>query len=73
MLEDGDVGDTVEGRDAEAGDEFAQRTGGDASAAEAGEGFQFERTGYFTPDAKDSAPGKPVFNRTISLKDTWTK
>ncbi len=35
--------------------------------------FQFERLGYFTPDAKDSAPGKLVFNRTISLKDTWAK
>ncbi len=35
--------------------------------------FQFERTGYFALDAKDSAPGKLVFNRTISLKDTWTK
>ena len=35
--------------------------------------FQFERLGYFVIDAKDSTPGKPVFNRTISLKDTWTK
>ncbi len=37
------------------------------------ERFQFERLGYFTPDAKDSAPGRPVFNRTITLKDTWAK
>ncbi|MEO7599530.1 MAG: glutamine--tRNA ligase [Opitutus sp.] len=37
------------------------------------ERFQFERLGYFTPDAKDSAPGKLVFNRIISLKDTWAK
>jgi len=35
--------------------------------------FQFERLGYFALDPKDSAPGKPVFNRTISLKDTWAK
>ncbi len=35
--------------------------------------FQFERLGYFTPDARDSRPEKPVFNRTITLKDTWTK
>ncbi|MCW5549395.1 MAG: glutamine--tRNA ligase [Opitutaceae bacterium] len=35
--------------------------------------FQFERLGYFTADAKDSAPGQPVFNRTITLKDTWAK
>ena len=34
--------------------------------------FQFERIGYFALDSKDSAPGKPVFNRTISLKDAWT-
>jgi glutaminyl-tRNA synthetase len=37
------------------------------------ERYQFERLGYFTPDVKDSAPGKLVFNRTISLKDTWAK
>jgi len=34
--------------------------------------YQFERIGYFTLD-KDSAPGKLVFNRTITLKDTWAK
>lgn len=34
--------------------------------------YQFERLGYFTLD-KDNAPGKPVFNRTITLKDTWAK
>jgi glutaminyl-tRNA synthetase len=33
--------------------------------------FQFERVGYFALDAKDSTPGKLVFNRTISLKDAW--
>jgi glutaminyl-tRNA synthetase len=33
--------------------------------------YQFERLGYFAVDPKDSAPGKLVFNRTISLKDTW--
>ena len=38
-----------------------------------GQCYQFERLGYFTLDAKDSAPSKPVFVRTISLKDTWTK
>ena len=35
--------------------------------------FQFERLGYFSLDSKDSAAGKPVFNRAISLKDTWAK
>ncbi len=34
--------------------------------------FQFQRVGYFTPDA-DSTPGNLIFNRTISLKDTWEK
>ncbi|MCP3144657.1 glutamine--tRNA ligase/YqeY domain fusion protein [Pyxidicoccus xibeiensis] len=35
--------------------------------------FQFERQGYFYVDPKDSQPGKPVFNRTVTLKDSWTK
>jgi len=35
--------------------------------------FQFEREGYFCLDAKDSQPGKPVFNRTMTLRDTWEK
>ena len=34
--------------------------------------MQFERQGYFVRD-KDSAPGKPVFNRTIGLRDTFAK
>jgi len=34
--------------------------------------FQFERLGYFCVDP-DSAPGTPVFNRTVTLKDTWAK
>jgi glutaminyl-tRNA synthetase len=38
-----------------------------------GERFQFERLGYFCIDSKDSGPGKPVFNRTVSLRDTWAK
>lgn len=37
-----------------------------------GERFQFERIGYFCAD-KDTTPEKPVFNRTVSLKDTWSK
>ena len=40
--------------------------------AAVGEKFQFERLGYFCVD-KDSAPGKLVFNRTVTLKDTWAK
>jgi len=34
---------------------------------------QFERTGYFCVDAKDSQAGKPVFNRTVGLRDSWAK
>ena len=41
--------------------------------AEAGSRFQFERLGYFFADPKDSKPGAPVFNRTVTLKDTWAK
>src|SRR5262245_1251619 len=36
------------------------------------EPVQFERQGYFCRD-RDSAPGKPVFNRTVGLRDTWAK
>ncbi len=37
-----------------------------------GSRYQFERLGYFCVDP-DSTPGKPVFNRTVALKDTWAK
>ena len=35
--------------------------------------YQFERHGYFVVDRVDSKPGKPVFNRAVSLKDAWAK
>ena len=35
--------------------------------------YQFERHGYFVADRIDSQPGKPVFNRTVGLKDSWGK
>ena len=35
--------------------------------------FQFERHGYFVADRKDSEAGKPVFNRTVTLRDAWLK
>ncbi|HVS25865.1 MAG TPA: glutamine--tRNA ligase/YqeY domain fusion protein [Burkholderiales bacterium] len=35
--------------------------------------FQFERSGYFVADRVDSKPGKPVFNRSVTLRDTWAK
>jgi glutaminyl-tRNA synthetase len=42
------------------------------AAAPVGEAVQFERIGYFCADP-DSAPSKPVFNRTVGLRDTWAK
>jgi glutaminyl-tRNA synthetase len=42
------------------------------AAAPAGTRYQFERLGYFSVDP-DSTPGRLVFNRTVSLKDTWAK
>ncbi len=35
--------------------------------------FQFERHGYFVADRKDSQPGQPIFNRTVTLRDNWQK
>ena len=35
--------------------------------------YQFERKGYFTVDSRDARPGAPVFNRTVTLRDTWAK
>jgi glutaminyl-tRNA synthetase len=35
--------------------------------------FQFERHGYFVADRVDSKAGAPVFNRTVTLKDSWVK
>jgi glutaminyl-tRNA synthetase len=40
---------------------------------ESGARFQFERLGYFWPDPVASQPGQPVFLRTITMKDAWTK
>jgi glutaminyl-tRNA synthetase len=42
------------------------------ASAGVGDRYQFERLGYFCVDP-DSGPGKPVFNRTVALKDTWAK
>jgi glutaminyl-tRNA synthetase len=43
------------------------------AGAAPGSRFQFERLGYFCADLKDSRPGRPVFNRTTGLRDTWAK
>jgi glutaminyl-tRNA synthetase len=44
-----------------------------AAKAEPGARFQFERQGYFCIDVADSKPDALVFNRTITLRDTWAK
>jgi len=42
-------------------------------AAGAGDRFQFERHGYFVADIVDHGPDRPVFNRTATLRDTWSR
>ena len=41
--------------------------------AKAGEPLQFERNAYFMADAKLHSPDHPVFNRTVALKDSYSK
>ncbi|MDP2855340.1 MAG: glutamine--tRNA ligase/YqeY domain fusion protein [Smithellaceae bacterium] len=41
--------------------------------ANPGSSYQFERLGYFCVDEKDTKAGKPVFNRVVPLRDSWTK
>ena len=41
--------------------------------ANSGSPYQFERLGYFCVDEKDTKAGKPVFNRVVPLRDSWTK
>jgi glutaminyl-tRNA synthetase len=43
------------------------------AGAAAGGSYQFERLGYFCVDSRDSRPGSLVFNRTVTLRDTWAK
>ena len=43
-----------------------------AAAAAPEQSFQFERTGYFVADRYDHRAGAPVFNRSVTLRDTWT-
>jgi glutaminyl-tRNA synthetase len=43
------------------------------AGAAAEERFQFERHGYFVADLRDHGPGRPVFNRAVTLKDSWAK
>ncbi len=41
--------------------------------AAVGSRYQFERLGYFIVETRDSADAKPVFNRAVTLRDTWTR
>jgi glutaminyl-tRNA synthetase len=41
--------------------------------ARAGQSYQFERLGYFCVDIEDSLPGKLVFNRAATLRDSWAR
>ena len=43
------------------------------AGAEAGSRWQFERLGYFCVDPVDSAAGALVFNRSVTLRDSWAK
>jgi glutaminyl-tRNA synthetase len=43
------------------------------AAAAPGDRFQFERLGYFARDPEDAAGGKPAFNKTVGLRDTWAR
>ncbi|HYB43388.1 MAG TPA: glutamine--tRNA ligase/YqeY domain fusion protein [Candidatus Methylomirabilis sp.] len=43
------------------------------ASAVPGSRYQFERSGYFCADLRDFGPGRPVFNRTVALRDTWAK
>jgi glutaminyl-tRNA synthetase len=48
---------------------------GEPALAEAagGDRYQFERLGYFVRDPDTGEGGRPVFNRTVGLRDTWAK
>ena len=67
--EEGDFEDYINPHSLEVVQAFAEPV---LQRANPGERYQFLRKGYFYPD-KDSAPGKLVFNRTATLKDTWEK
>jgi glutaminyl-tRNA synthetase len=45
----------------------------DLAGAAAEQRFQFERLGYFFVDRQRSAPGRPVFNRVVTLRDAWAR
>ena len=63
--------DSLNSRSVEVVKEAALEQG--LSEANIGDTFQFERLGYFCVDTVHSEPGQPVFNRTVTLRDSWAK
>jgi len=77
---DEDTGDDTNGEDLPAGLnpnslEILEQCRVEPGLAQAAPGsiYQFERQGYFVVDNADSKPGAPVFNRAVSLRDTWAR
>ena len=77
---DEDAGDDTNGEDLPAGLnpnslEILEQCRVEPGLAQAAPGsiYQFERQGYFVVDNADSKPGAPVFNRAVSLRDTWAR
>ena len=69
--EDGDFTDYLNPDSLQVIDDAVVEAG--VAEGRAGDVYQFERIGYFTHDEHDSAPGRPVLNRTVSLRDSWKK
>lgn len=69
----GDEGDFTQFLNQESLEVITAKIEPSVASAKPGSHFQFERVGYFFTDPKDSQPGKPVFNRTVQLKDGFVK
>lgn len=69
----GEDGDFVQFMNQESLEVITAKIEPSVADAKPGAHFQFERVGYFFTDPKDSQPGKPVFNRTVQLKDGFVK
>ena len=67
-----EIGGQARAREAALDLGLAWLSGTEISVSFAGETVQFERLGYFCADI-DSTPGSPVFNRTLTLKDSWAR
>jgi glutaminyl-tRNA synthetase len=69
----GDEGDFTQFLNQESLEVITAKIEPSVASAKPGSHYQFERVGYFFTDPKDSQPGKPVFNRTVQLKDGFLK